>query len=58
MNYIRWELEVKRPAIDLVKALFERAINDHPANIEIWDAFLEYSVSRPLIDGLLCEKRS
>lgn len=59
MNYVRWELEVKRPAIELVKALFERAINDHPSNVEIWDAFLEYSVRPRICDvsylELICE---
>ena len=30
----------------LVKQLFERAIKDHPQELEVWEAYLEFLVSR------------
>lgn len=45
LDYVSWEREVKRPDVVLVKQLFERAIKDHPQELELWEAYLEFLVS-------------
>lgn len=45
LNYARWELEVPKPDLNLVQAIFNRAVKDHPMNVEIWDEYLEFGVS-------------
>lgn len=45
IEYISWEREVKRPDVTLVKNLCERAIEDHPENVDLWDSYLEFAVS-------------
>lgn len=35
---------MKRPDTPLVKGVFERAVKDHPTNIEVWEAYLEFLV--------------
>lgn len=47
LEYISWEREVKRPDIPLVKGLFERAIHDHPREIELWETWIEFLVRTP-----------
>ncbi|BGP27978.1 Splicing factor [Rhodotorula toruloides] len=42
LDYVAWEREVKRPDTPLVKAIFERAVKDHPSDIEVWEAYLEF----------------
>lgn len=44
IDYVAWEREVKRPDTPLVKGIFERAVRDHPTNIEVWEAYLEFLV--------------
>lgn len=45
LNYARWELEVPKPDLTLVRALFDRAVKDHPMNVEVWDEYLEFGAS-------------
>lgn len=45
LDYVSWEREVKRPDVVLVKQLFERAIKDHPQELELWETYLEFLVS-------------
>ncbi|GAA5974409.1 hypothetical protein JCM21900_003545, partial [Sporobolomyces salmonicolor] len=47
LDYIGWECEVKRPDTPLVKALCERAVKDHPTNLELWENYLEFSMKSP-----------
>ncbi|GAA5897738.1 hypothetical protein JCM5296_000867 [Sporobolomyces johnsonii] len=47
LAYIGWECEVKRPDVPLVKALCERAVKDHPTNLELWENYLEFSMKIP-----------
>ncbi|GAA5875208.1 hypothetical protein JCM3774_004169 [Rhodotorula dairenensis] len=42
LDYIAWEREVKRPDVALVKQLFERAIKDHPRELELWESYMEF----------------
>lgn len=46
LDYVAWEREVKRPDTPLVKGIFERAVKDHPSDIEVWEAYLEFLVRR------------
>lgn len=46
LDYVAWEREVKRPDTPLVKGIFERAVKDHPNDIEVWEAYLEFLVRR------------
>ncbi|GAA5836247.1 hypothetical protein JCM11251_001440 [Rhodosporidiobolus azoricus] len=55
LDYIAWEREVKRPDIPLVKALFERAVHDHPAEVEIWETWIEFLNKIPERDSNLLE---
>jgi hypothetical protein len=45
IEYAGWEREVKRPAIQLVLALYERAVAHHPEDAAIWDGYLEFCAS-------------
>ncbi|BGP66332.1 Splicing factor [Rhodotorula toruloides] len=42
LDYVAWEREVKRPDTPLIKGIFERAVKDHPSDIEVWEAYLEF----------------
>lgn len=44
-NYIRWELEVKKPNVTLVRMLFERGVHEHRDSVDLWDGYLEFLVS-------------
>jgi hypothetical protein len=43
-NYIRWEMEVKKPNVTLVKMLFERGVHQHRDSVDLWDGYLEFLV--------------
>ncbi|TNY18454.1 hypothetical protein DMC30DRAFT_53948 [Rhodotorula diobovata] len=42
LDYVSWEREVKRPDTPLVKGIFERAVADHPTEIDLWDEYLGF----------------
>lgn len=47
LDYVSWEREVKRPDTPLVKGIFERAVADHPTEIDLWDEYLGFLVRNP-----------
>ena len=47
LDYVSWEREVKRPDTPLVKGIFERAVADHPTEIDLWDEYLGFLVRSP-----------
>jgi len=47
LDYVSWEREVKRPDTPLVKGIFERAVADHPTEIDLWDEYLGFLVRPP-----------
>ncbi|KEI40381.1 uncharacterized protein L969DRAFT_621145 [Mixia osmundae IAM 14324] len=50
-SYIDWELEVDAPDLALVEGLFERAVNDNPASVDLWDQYLRHLTrTLPTID--------
>ncbi|GAA5954263.1 hypothetical protein JCM8115_003354 [Rhodotorula mucilaginosa] len=57
LDYVSWEREVKRPDVVLVKQLFERAVKDHPQELELWETYLEF-LHKPLDANLreVCER--
>ncbi|BGP52072.1 Splicing factor [Rhodotorula kratochvilovae] len=42
LDYVAWEREVKRPDTPLVKGIFERAVKDHPTNLDVWEEYLSF----------------
>ncbi|BGP20599.1 hypothetical protein JCM10213_007133 [Rhodosporidiobolus nylandii] len=55
LDYVSWEREVKRPDIPLVKGLFERAVHDHPAEVELWETWIEFLNKIPEKESNLLE---
>lgn len=43
-TYLAWELEVKRPNFHLVRNLFERALQAHASDVELWQSYSEFLV--------------
>lgn len=51
-TYLAWELEVKRPNFHLVRDLFERALQAHSRDVELWQGYGEFLVrSRRFTSG-------
>ncbi|GAA6038706.1 hypothetical protein JCM8097_002356 [Rhodosporidiobolus ruineniae] len=55
LEYIGWEREVKRPDIPLVKGLFERAVHDHPKDVDVWETWIEFLQRIPEKESNLSE---
>ncbi|GAA6059133.1 hypothetical protein JCM10212_003880 [Sporobolomyces blumeae] len=55
LDYIAWEREVKRPDVQLVKALCARATTDHPHDVELWETCVEFEWRIPEKDSGLLE---
>ncbi|GAA5883970.1 hypothetical protein JCM6882_002087 [Rhodosporidiobolus microsporus] len=55
LEYIAWEREVKRPDITSVKNLFERAVHDHPKEVEVWETWIEFLNKIPERESNLLE---
>ncbi|GAA5854941.1 hypothetical protein JCM9279_003579 [Rhodotorula babjevae] len=53
LDYVSWEREVKRPDTPLVKGIFERAVADHPTEIDLWDEYLGFLHKIPEKDSNL-----
>lgn len=46
IDYARWEMNLKKSDAIYAKSVFQRAVKDHPTDIEVWDTYLEFSVSQ------------
>lgn len=44
-EYLAWELEVKKPHVQLVNALYKRALAQHPTDAAVWEECITFSVS-------------
>ncbi|GAA6048750.1 hypothetical protein JCM3770_003941 [Rhodotorula araucariae] len=55
LDYVAWEREVQRPDTPLVKGIFQRAIKDHPANIDVWEEYLAFLRKIPEKESNLLE---
>lgn len=42
IEYAAWERAVKRPALQLVVNLYNRAVAQYPEDVAVWDAYLEF----------------
>ena len=50
-TYLAWELEVKRPNSYLVRSLFERALQTHSSDVELWQSYGEFLVRSREVPG-------
>lgn len=56
-EYINWELEVKRPRVQAVTSLFQRATALHWQNEELWETWIEFAAQHAKASLLeVCER--